>query len=116
GPVHASGLQLLGAHVMAERRLPHPVQVRREPLVNLLVIEPGPSLLVDLGRPGAAPGGLTRREGLHRPSGPPRRGPRQRPSWPGLPREKGESDGAEMRSLSLGLMLIGTAGDFQSAG
>src|SRR5262249_27808519 len=38
--------------IMALRRLPHPVEVRREPLVDLWVGKPGPDLGMDLGGAG----------------------------------------------------------------
>jgi Domain of unknown function (DUF4158) len=52
GPVHAGGLQLFRPHVMAQRRLTHPVQVGVKPVVDLPVIEPPPRLGVHLGRAG----------------------------------------------------------------
>jgi len=54
GPDHAGGLQLAGAHVMAEGRLAHAVQIVAEPLVDfrLPVHEPFAGLAVDLGGAG----------------------------------------------------------------
>jgi len=44
GPVHAGGFQLAGAQVKAKGRLAHAVQVRPQPLIDFLVLEPLPGL------------------------------------------------------------------------
>jgi hypothetical protein len=51
GPIHPSGFQFFGPRIMPLRGLPHPVEIRGEPLIDLVVIEPGPNLRMDLGRP-----------------------------------------------------------------
>ena len=52
GPVHAGGFQLLGSHVMAERRRAHAVEIGGKPPMDLGVVEPFPRLGMHLGGAG----------------------------------------------------------------